>query len=138
MIMIPSKASEGNAAAQKAMAEEILGKLASGADFARMAQMYSEDSTRDQGGDWGWIERKILAPELEKVAFSLPANRSSRIIELGGNYYILKVDEKRGGVTKSLAEVRVEVEKRINQEEAQRLQENWIAGLRQKAAIRTF
>ena len=33
MIMIPSKASEGNAAAQKAMAEEILGKLAGGADF---------------------------------------------------------------------------------------------------------
>ena len=62
MIMIPSKASEGNAASQKAMAEEILGKLAGGADFARMAQMYSEDSTRDQGGDWGWIERKTLAP----------------------------------------------------------------------------
>jgi len=32
MIMIPSKASEGNAASQKAMAEEILGKLAGGAD----------------------------------------------------------------------------------------------------------
>lgn len=138
MIMIPSKASEGNAASQKAMAEEILGKLAAGADFARMAQMYSEDSTRDQGGDWGWIERKTLAPELEKVAFNLPLKKASRIVELGGNFYILRVDEKRGGVTKSFAEVRTEVEKRINQDEAQRLQENWIAGLRQKAAIRTF
>ncbi len=138
MIMIPSKASEGNAAAQKEMAEEILGKLAGGADFARMAQMYSEDSTRDLGGDWGWIEKKTLAPELEKVAFNLPVNKVSRIVELGGNYYILRIDEKRGGVTKSFTEVRAEVEKRLNQEEAQRLQENWIAGLRQKAAIRTF
>ena len=75
MIMIPSSESEGNAAAQKAIAEEILGKLADGADFDRMAQMYSEDSTRDLGGDWGWIERKTLAPELEKVAFNLPAGR---------------------------------------------------------------
>lgn len=138
MIMVPSKASEGNAASQKAMAEEILGKLAGGADFARMAQMYSEDSTRDQGGDWGWIERKTLAPELEKMAFNLPPKKPSHIVELGGNYYILRIDEKRGGVTKSLAEVRAEVEKRLTQEEAQRLQENWIAGLRQKAAIRTF
>jgi parvulin-like peptidyl-prolyl isomerase len=138
MIMIPSKASEGNAASQKAMAEEILGKLAGGADFARIAQMYSEDSTRDLGGDWGWVERKTLAPELEKVAFGLPVMKVSRIIELGGNYYILRVDEKRGGVTKSLAEVRTDVEKKITQEESQRLQENWIAGLRQKAAIRTF
>lgn len=138
MIMIPSKASEGNAASQKAMAEEILSKLAGGADFARMAQMYSEDSTRDLGGDWGWIERKTLAPELEKVAFNLPVKKISNIIELGGNYYILQVEEKRGGVTKPLAEVRDEVEKLLTQEEAQRMQENWLAGLRQKASIRTF
>ena len=31
-----------------------------------------------------------------------------------------------------------DVEKRISQDESQRLQENWLAGLRQKAAIRTF
>ncbi|MGI9088746.1 MAG: peptidylprolyl isomerase [Chthoniobacterales bacterium] len=138
MIMVPSKASEGNAASQKAMAEEILGKLASGADFSRMAQMYSEDSTRDLGGDWGWIGPKTLAPELEKVAFNLPVKKISNIVELGGNYYILRIDEKRGGATKPLAEVRNDVEKMITQEEAQRMQEHWLAGLRQKAAIRTF
>jgi len=138
MIMIPSRSGEGNSASQKAMAEEILGKLASGADFERMAQMYSEDSTRDLGGDWGWVGRKTLAPELEKVAFALPTKKISPIIELGGNYYILRVDEKRGGVTKSLAEARGDIEKKLLQEEAQRLQENWLAGLRQKATIRTF
>jgi parvulin-like peptidyl-prolyl isomerase len=138
MIMVPSRSLEGNAAAQKAMAEEILGKLANGADFARMAQMYSEDSTRDLGGDWGWIERKTLAPELEKVAFTLPVQKISNIVELGGNYYILRVDEKKGGVTKPFAEVRSDIEKKLLQEEAQRLQNNWLAGLRQKATIRTF
>lgn len=138
MIMIPSRADRGNAAAQKAMAEEILGKLAGGADFARMAQMYSEDSTRDSGGDWGWIERKTLAGPLEKVAFSLPAGKISNIVDVGGNYYILKVDERKGGVTKPLAAVRAEIEKKLLQEESQRLQENWIASLRQKATIRTF
>src|SRR6184192_4703474 len=44
MIMIPGHADTGNSAAQKAMAEEVLGKLASGAEFDRMAQIYSEDS----------------------------------------------------------------------------------------------
>ncbi|MDQ6624475.1 MAG: peptidylprolyl isomerase [Verrucomicrobiota bacterium] len=138
MIMIPSRALEGNAASQKGLAEEILGKLAGGADFERMAQMYSEDSTRDTGGDWGWVGRKTLAPELEKVAFNLPLKKISRIVELGGNFYILRVDEKRGGETKPLAQVRDEIEKKLNQEEAQRLQENWLAGLRQKATIRRF
>ena len=138
MIMIPSRASEGNAASQKAMAEEILAKLAGGADFARIAQMYSEDSTRDLGGDWGWIERKTLAGPLEKVAFSLGKGKVSNIVELGGNYYILKVDDRRGGATKPLAEVRGDIEKKLMQQESQRLQENWLASLRQKATIRTF
>lgn len=136
MIMIPTHGSD--AAAQKAMAEELLGKLAAGAPFDRMAQMYSEDSTRDAGGDWGWIERKTLAAPLEKVAFNLPPGKISNIIELGGNYYILKVEEKRGGDAPSLAKVRPEIERRLMQEEAQRQQELWLATLRQKAYIRTF
>jgi peptidyl-prolyl cis-trans isomerase SurA len=138
LIMIPTRAAEGNASAQKAIAEEILGKLADGAPFDRMAQMYSEDATRDSGGDWGWIERKTLAPQLEKVAFNLPAGRVSHVIELGPNYYILKVEEKRGGHTPSFAKLRPEIEKKLIQEEQQRQQEIWLAGLRQKAYIRKF
>jgi peptidyl-prolyl cis-trans isomerase SurA len=138
LIMIPTRAAEGNSAAQKAIAEEILGKLADGAPFDRMAQMYSEDATRDSGGDWGWIERKTLAPQLEKVAFNLPAGRVSHVIELGPNYYILKVEEKRGGQTPSFAKLRPEIEKKLIQEEQQRQQEIWLAGLRQKAYIRKF
>jgi peptidyl-prolyl cis-trans isomerase SurA len=138
LIMIPTHAAEGNAAAQKAIAEEILGKLADGAPFDRMAQMYSEDASRDAGGDWGWIERKTLAPELEKIAFNLPAGRVSHVIELGTNFYILKVEEKRGGDTPSFAKLRPEIEKKLIQEEEQRQQELWLAGLREKAYIRTF
>jgi peptidyl-prolyl cis-trans isomerase SurA len=138
LIMIPTRAAEGNSSAQKAIAEEILGKLADGAPFDRMAQMYSEDATRDSGGDWGWIERKTLAPQLEKVAFALPSGRVSHVIELGPNYYILKVEEKRGGQTPSLAKLRPEIEKKLMQEETQRQQEIWLAGLREKAYIRKF
>ena len=138
MIMIPSKADTGNSAAQKAMTEEVLGKLAGGAEFERMAQIYSEDSTRDVGGDWGWIERKTLAAPLEKIAFNMPVGRISNIINYAGNYYIFKVEDKRGGTTKSLAEARPEIEKKLIQLEAQSLQDRWIASLRAKAYIRTF
>jgi peptidyl-prolyl cis-trans isomerase SurA len=138
LIMIPTRAAEGNTAAQKAIAEEILGKLADGAPFDRMAQMYSEDATRDAGGDWGWVERKTLAPPLEKVAFNLPPGRVSHVIELGPNFYILKVEEKRGGETPSFTKLRPEIEKKLMQEETQRQQELWLAGLRQKAYIQKF
>ncbi|MEY2439273.1 MAG: peptidyl-prolyl cis-trans isomerase SurA, partial [Verrucomicrobiota bacterium] len=138
MIMIPAHANDGNAPAQRAMAEEILSKLANGAEFDRIAQIYSEDSSRDLGGDWGWIERKTLAPPLEKVAFNMPVGKISNIIEFSGNFYILKIEEKKGGATRALAEVRSDIEKKLIQQEAQGLQERWIASLRSKAFIRTF
>jgi peptidyl-prolyl cis-trans isomerase SurA len=138
MIMISGHKDTANAPAQKELAEEVLGKLASGAEFEQMAQMYSEDSTKDNGGDWGWIDRKTLAEPLEKFAFNMPVGRISNIIDYAGNYYILKVDDKHGGSTKSLNEVRADIEKKLVQDEAQQIQERWLASLRQKAYIKTF
>ncbi len=138
MIMIPSHAADGEAAAQKALADEIFTKLNNGAEFDRLAQIYSEDSTRDLGGDWGWVERKTLAAPLEKAAFGLPIGKISHIVEFSGNYYILKVEGKRGGDTKSLEAVRPDIEKLLIQQEAQDLQERWLASLRSKAYIKTY
>ena len=138
LIMIPSHANESDAATQKAMIDEIFAKLTNGAEFDRMAQIYSEDSTREQGGDWGWIERKTLAEPLEKVAFNLPVGKLSRVIDFSGNYYILKVEDKHGGDTKSLEDARPDIEKKLLQLEAQNLQERWLASLRSKAFIKTF
>ena len=138
MIMIPGHKDTASAPAQKELAEEVLGKLASGAEFEQVAQMYSEDSTKDNGGDWGWIERKTLAEPLEKFAFNMPVGRISNIIDYAGNYYILKVEDKHGGDTKSLAEVRSDIEKKLLQDEAQQIQQRWLASLREKAYIKTF
>jgi peptidyl-prolyl cis-trans isomerase SurA len=138
MIMVSGHKDTASAPAQKELAEEVLGKLASGAEFDQMAQMYSEDSTKDNGGDWGWIERKTLAEPLEKFAFNMPIGRISNIIDYAGNYYILKVEDKHGGSTKSLTEVRADIEKKLVQEEALAIQQRWIASLRQKAYIKMF
>ena len=138
MIMIPGQGNSGNSAAQKAMVEEIRAKIITGADFDRMAQMYSEDATRDLGGDWGWIDRKTLSQPLSNAAFGLKTGEVSQVVEVGGNYYLLKVEGRHDAIVRSLKEVRADIEKKLQQEEAQRLQEHWLAGLRAKAYIKTF
>src|SRR4029434_11362739 len=137
-IMISGQKDTASAPAQRALAEQVLGNLAGGAEFEQTAQLYSEDSTRDNGGDWGWIQRNTLAAPLEKFAFNMPVGRISNIVDYAGNYYILKVEDKRGGTTKSLAEARGALEKKLIQDEAAQIQERWIASLREKAYIRTF
>src|SRR5581483_7233768 len=104
MIMIPGHADTGSAPAQKALAEEVLGKLAAGEDFERMAQIYSEDSTRDTGGDWGWIQRNTLAAPLEKIAFNMRVGRISNTIDYPRNYDKAKRHDLGCGATSRPAE----------------------------------
>jgi parvulin-like peptidyl-prolyl isomerase len=123
---------------QKAVAEEIRQKVLNGAPFDRMAQMYSEDDTRDLGGDWGWIDRKTLNEELTSAAFKLKAGAVSEPLELGTSVYLLYVEARKNQAYKPLSEVRAEIEKRLIQAERQRAQERWLNSLRQKAYVKMF
>jgi len=121
---------------KRKMTQEIHEKLVRGADFADLARVYSEDSTQDKGGDWGWIKHGDLNPEMEQVVFRLPTGRVSDIIELNQTYYIMLVEQKKGGVSKPLKEVRAEIENRLLQIERQKDQQDWLQRLRKKAYIK--
>jgi parvulin-like peptidyl-prolyl isomerase len=132
------EATEDPVEAKKTMAAEIRTKLLEGADFAGMAQMYSDDSTADFGGDWGWIDRKTLTEEMNKFAFALKPGELSQPIQVGDTFYIMRVDAKKPSVTKPLAEVRDDISKKLFEEERLRLQDQWIATLRDKAYVKIY
>ncbi len=124
--------------ARRAMAEEIRSKLTEGADFAGMAQMYSDDSTGALGGDWGWIDRRTLNAELTQAAFALQPGQLSPVVEIGDSFYLLKVEARKSAVTKPLAEVREEIGRKLFEEERIRLQEQWLSKLREKAFVKIY
>jgi len=78
-----------------AIAQEILRKLEAGVPFAEMATVYSEGSQRNQGGDWGWMERSVLRKELVETAFSLKPGQRSDIIQTPDACWIMLVEELR-------------------------------------------
>ena len=118
-------------------AKEIRQKLLGGAEFERMAQMYSEDeSTSDTGGDWGWIERNTLNEKLTQAAFSLKAGGISPVIHIADSYYILCVEARKNASVKPLGEVRNEIESNLMQQERMKVQQRWLDTLRQKAYIK--
>lgn len=123
---------------KRKMAQEIRDKLVRGSDFADLARVYSEDSTQDKGGDWGWIKRGDLNPEMERVVFNLSTGKVSEIIELNQNFYIMLAEEKKGGISKPLKEVRPEIERQLLQVERQKEQQEWIQRLRKKAYIKIY
>ena len=136
--MIVLKKEENESGVRRKMLEEIREKIVGGAEFGKLAQMYSDDSTKDNEGDWGWIDRRTLNESLTRIAFKLKPGEVSNVIEMAGNYYLLFVEAKKNAVTKPLKDVREEIENKIAQEERQKLQQRWIDTLRKKAYIKTF
>lgn len=124
------------AAQSRNLAEEIISKIREGAAFTEMAAVYSQG--RNPGGDWGWIERKVLRPELADVAFSLKAGEMSGVIETPEACYVMLVEEKRTTHVRPLGEVRDEIERAMLTEERARLQKQWIDRLRKKTFILYF
>ena len=127
------------AGGKKEMAQEIRSKLTSGADFGRMAQMYSEDaSTQQAEGDWGWVDRKTLSEELTNKAFALRAGEISDVITIGNSYYILMVEARKNAAVKSISEVRDEIEQNLIQKEKSDELQRWLDTLRQNAYIKIY
>jgi peptidyl-prolyl cis-trans isomerase SurA len=137
MIVIREGSSDVIGANKRQTAEEIREKIVGGAEFERMAQMYSEDeATSDLGGDWGWVERNTLNEELTKTAFSLKAGETSKVLQIGDSYYILFVEARKNASLKPMAEVREEIERNLIQQERMKAQQRWIDTLRRKAYIK--
>lgn len=87
-------------------AEDVLKQAKKGAKFEDLAKKYSEDATKDKGGDLGWIERGQTVPEFEKVAFSLPKGAISDLVKTQFGFHIIKVVDRENAHTKPFEEVR--------------------------------
>ncbi|MGA9851885.1 MAG: SurA N-terminal domain-containing protein [Gammaproteobacteria bacterium] len=95
-------------AAAKTKAEDILKQLKAGADFAKLAERYSDDAgSAKSGGDLGWITRGSGDSAFETTLFGI-----QKIGELAGplrlpdGYHIIKLDGIRAPTTQPFDQVR--------------------------------
>jgi foldase protein PrsA len=67
-----------------------------GGDFVALAKKYSiEQSTKDKGGDLGWLTRNMLPAEIDTVIFSLEPKQISGVIsDTFGTFHVIQVIEK--------------------------------------------
>ena len=108
-----------NDADVKKRAEEILKQVKSGADFAELAKKVSEDKgSAPNGGDLDYFGRGRMVPEFEQAAFSMQPGQISDLVKSQFGYHIIKVVDKKAGSTRTLEEVRPQIQQQLATETA--------------------
>jgi peptidyl-prolyl cis-trans isomerase C len=94
LILMTRDAAPGQKAAARAKIRQLKQRIEAGEDFGEIAREYSEDPSREEGGDLGFLSRGRLAPALEKAAWSLEPGQVSDPVETPLGCHLIRVDEK--------------------------------------------
>ena len=90
--------------------KSIKKEIDQGAAFDEMAKKYSNCPSANNGGDLGFIQRKgNLAKSFLDTAFSLQTGQISEPVQTEFGYHLIKVTEKKEGVSIKFGEVKDKV-----------------------------
>ncbi|MGE5235923.1 MAG: peptidylprolyl isomerase [Acidobacteriota bacterium] len=103
--------------AAKAAVEAAAKRIAAGEDFAKVAAEVSDDPSKAEGGDLGWVYKGLLLPELDAAAFALKPGQVSPVVRSQIGYHLIKVEEQRGPGSYSLDEVKPRLKEFLTQRE---------------------
>jgi foldase protein PrsA len=124
---------------QRSKAEEALGRLDGGEEFADVAKDVSEDKmTADDGGEVGVIGRGVtkgLPEEIENTIFSLNEGKYSGIVQVGDNFFIIKTLEKKEKSEPKFEDVKDVIERMLLAEKVEQPLMLWLDNIGKTADI---
>jgi len=100
---------------------KLLDQIKGGASFEELAIKHSEDGTASEGGDLGWFKAGEMVPEFENAAFVMETGQVSEIVRTPFGLHLIKVEQRKQEITKSLDEVRDEITEILAESRAQKL-----------------
>ncbi|MCF8413048.1 MAG: peptidylprolyl isomerase [Melioribacteraceae bacterium] len=78
-------------------AKTLLDSIQKGADFAALAEEYSDDpGSAVKGGDLGYVKRGVFFPQFEAAAYALQPGEISKVVETPVGYHIIEMLDRRG------------------------------------------
>ena len=135
LLLLPKDADEAVREKLRADAGAIHRRLLDGEPFEVISANHSQGPAANAGGDIGFIEKGMMLPEVESVAFSLPLNQISPVIESPAGFHIIQVIDRRGAGLKSIESVREEIRVKLEMEKVEKKFEEWLLALRAKSHI---
>jgi parvulin-like peptidyl-prolyl isomerase len=112
-----------------AKAQAIRKRILGGEDFATVAKAESDDAgSGAQGGDLGEFRKGMMVPPFETAAFAAKVGELTEPVKTPFGYHVIKVETH---TTKSLADARPDIEKKLRPE----LASQSVAALRNSTTV---
>lgn len=137
LVKTNSDSAEDKAAA-KAKLEAIRARILNGeSTFEVEAKEHSDcPSGKSNGGSLGWFGKGMMVKPFEDVAFSIPENEVSEILETQFGYHIILKTGEEKGHTPELAEIYDKVKEFLTHAKRGQAVSDYVANLRQKADVK--
>ncbi|HEX4858405.1 MAG TPA: peptidylprolyl isomerase [Usitatibacteraceae bacterium] len=118
----------------KARLARLRERLVTGADFAELAKVHSDDPSSNKGGELGWISPGDTVPEFERVMNSLRDNELSTPFQTQFGWHLLQVLERK---SEGLSEERKRQVARntLRARKADEAYQDWLRQTRDRAFI---
>jgi peptidyl-prolyl cis-trans isomerase C len=101
-------------AATKEDIEKVVAELKGGADFAILASRKStDDATRMEGGDLGYMTEEEATPEFAKMIRETPTGGVSKVFQTDMGWHVAKIDDRRKEQPPSMEELRQPILKHL-------------------------
>ena len=117
-------------------AEAVLKRLKAGEDFDKVAREVSIGPEAVRGGDLGFFERGVMPEAIDRMVFSLPVGKVSRVVQSPYGLHIFKVLGQEGAGGRKFEDVKEKVIADLRKQREAAAYKIWIDGLKAKAVIR--
>jgi peptidyl-prolyl cis-trans isomerase D len=108
-----------DAAEVRKTAEAVLARVKQGEDFAALAKQYSDDGSKEQGGDLDFNARGIMVAPFDEAMWALqPGETTDELVQTEYGFHIIRVTDRRPAQTRTLDQVRTQLEDQIRSEKA--------------------
>lgn len=109
-------------------------RIESGADFAELARLNSEDGTAARGGDLGWVYPGDTVPEFERAMNALKPGELSAPVRTPFGFHLIRVEERRAG-DPSAERRRQQARQALRERKADEAYQEWLRQLRDRSYV---
>lgn len=134
-LRFPPDADDAQKAAVRDRILDIQRQYIAGRDFAELAYKFSEDPSRQERGDAGFVDARLAARTFGERVLEIPTGQVGPPLETPIGYHLVAIEDRQPARDIPLDDVRDGIRKTLFRRQASAPVKAYVKGLREKATI---